>query len=101
MPKKIEELLDRRQMAGPLSLDQIACTVENGSCITAMTMTNDISALMRMVQENTVQLAAAAPEPVSVDVNQTTQRLLPDYTLNTNTCLMGSIDVSLHLGSFP
>jgi hypothetical protein len=36
MPKKIEELLDRRQMAGPLSLDQIARAVENGSRITAM-----------------------------------------------------------------
>jgi hypothetical protein len=58
MPKKIEELLDRRQMAGPLSLDQIACAVENGSCITAMA--NNISALMRMVQQNTVRLAAAA-----------------------------------------
>ena len=72
MPKKMEELLDRRQMAGPLSLDQIARAVENGSRITAMA--NDISALMTMVQENTVRLAAAAPVPASVDVNQTTQR---------------------------
>jgi sRNA-binding carbon storage regulator CsrA len=55
----------------PLSLDQIAHAVENGSHITAMA--NDISALMTMVQQNTVRLAVAAPEPVSVDVNQTTQ----------------------------
>jgi hypothetical protein len=34
----------------------------------------DTSALMMMVQQNTVRLAAAAPEPVSVDANQTTQR---------------------------
>jgi hypothetical protein len=44
-------------------------------------MANDISALMRMVQQNAVRLAAAAPEPVSVDVNQTTQ--LPLTRLHT------------------
>eukprot|EP00956_Cyclotella_meneghiniana_P022434 scaffold42466_cov42-Cyclotella_meneghiniana.AAC.1 len=42
MPQKFEAMLDRRQMAGPLSLDQIAQAVENGPRITAIA--NDIAA---------------------------------------------------------
>lgn len=36
LPKMIEDLLDKRQMAGPLSLDQIARAVENGPVMRAM-----------------------------------------------------------------
>jgi hypothetical protein len=45
IPNKIEELLDRRQMAGALSLDQIARAVENrmGPRMTAMAA--DVAAL--------------------------------------------------------
>ena len=42
MLPKFEAMLDRRQMAGPLSLDQIAQAVENGPRITAIA--NDIAA---------------------------------------------------------
>jgi hypothetical protein len=57
IPRKLEELLDRRQMAGPLPLEQIARAVENGPRIAAMAagmtaMAEDIRALRTAAQNN-------------------------------------------------
>ena len=50
LPNKLEELLDRRSMAGPVFLDQITRAVENGPRMSAMA--GDIAALRRIVQDN-------------------------------------------------
>lgn len=73
MPQKIEEILDRRQMAGPLSLDQIATAVENGPRITAIA--NDIAALRRVIQENGV-VRGNTDTQASTSVNPLTQQPL-------------------------
>ena len=60
IPQKIEELLDRRNMMGALSLDQIARAVENGPRISAMI--NDIATMKRRMENNiniTVQAGAS------------------------------------------
>ena len=46
LPQKIEEMLDRRNMNGQLSMDQVIQAVENGPRLAAMA--NDIAALRRM-----------------------------------------------------
>ena len=71
MPQKFEEMLDRRQMAGPLSLDQIARAVE-GPCITAIA--NDIAALRRVIQDNGVARANNNTPQASTSVNPLTQQ---------------------------
>jgi hypothetical protein len=66
IPKKMEELLDKRQMAGPLSLDQIARAVENGPRIAGIA--NDLAVLRRMMQGSSIVAQASAA------TNQTNQR---------------------------
>eukprot|EP00956_Cyclotella_meneghiniana_P033059 scaffold92943_cov72-Cyclotella_meneghiniana.AAC.4 len=73
MPQKFEDMLDRRQMAGPLSLDQIARAVE-GPCIIAIA--NDIAALRRVIQENGVARANNNTPQASTSVNPLTQQPL-------------------------
>lgn len=62
IPNKIEELLDRRNMAGDLSLDQIARAVENGPRMAAMAA--DLAALRRAnaVLNNDVGTGAGTPD---------------------------------------
>eukprot|EP00804_Cyclotella_cryptica_P001683 CCRYP_009072-RA/>CCRYP_009072-RA protein AED:0.30 eAED:0.29 QI:0/-1/0/1/-1/1/1/0/334 len=47
MPSRIEEILDKRQMSGPLSLDQIVVAVENGPRMKAIA--EDLAAMRRRV----------------------------------------------------
>jgi hypothetical protein len=49
LPDRLEELLQRRQMAGPLSLDEIACRIENGPKMTAIQ--EDLAIMKRMMLE--------------------------------------------------
>ena len=78
MPQKFEAMLDRRQMAGPLSLDEIAQAVENGPRITAIA--NDIATLRRVtrrvIQENVGVAGANNNTQASTSVNPLTQQPL-------------------------
>ncbi len=56
LPKMIEDLLDKRQMAGPLSLDQIARAVENGPVMRAMAA--DLASLRARSIQSTVSADA-------------------------------------------
>lgn len=50
IPKKIEEILDRRTMNGQLSLDQLTRAVENGPLLTSMA--GDLARLTNLIQQN-------------------------------------------------
>jgi hypothetical protein len=62
--------------------------LKNARRITEWNCFETMSRMQTMVQQNTVRLAAAAPEPVSVDANQTTQcpfaRLHTQYKHSTD-----------------
>ena len=92
MPRKKEELLDKRSMAGPLSLDQIARAVENGPRMSSMA--SDIAALRRIVQDNNPSVEGGGAG-TGVLVNQ---HLSQDCMYNIDT-VMARSDVSLHLGA--
>ena len=66
IPNQLERLLDRRQMTGPLSLDQIAIAVGNGPRISGMA--NDIVSLVRMVQAGAI--AAGTPAAGSTETTR-------------------------------
>ena len=77
---QLERLLDRRQMTGPLSLDQIARAVENGPRIAGMA--NDIGSLMRMVQAGAIAAGTPAAGSTETTRNRTataTARLHRQY----------------------
>ena len=74
IPSKIEEILDKQQMTGPLSLDQIAKAVENGQRISGIH--NQMAALTRMLENN--QFTAGGSDRHST-THATNARLVRQY----------------------
>lgn len=71
IPNKIEQMLDRRQMAGPLSLDQIARAVENGPRIAGMA--SDLASLRQLIAANASGVAShGGSNDVVLDMRDTT-----------------------------
>lgn len=77
VPQKIENMLNRRQMNGPLSLDQIVRAVENGPRMSAIAA--DLSSLRQMVAEGGTSGSGSAAGRRSRERELHSMRLLRQY----------------------
>jgi len=77
VPSEVERLLERRQMAGPLSLESIVNAVENGAVMTGMAA--NVSTLMQLLLTEGGQLRIDGSRNISGQRHAHNMRLVSQY----------------------